>query len=127
MKNDAALLRLKEHVEQQGVRLHLSPWWGGPHTHRSAVQRNLLLNAARMQVLQYQGLPGCAGLTLAEGWKAQVKARISTRRNGQPGRTSTNTYVCPAGKLYRSYAAVVQAIRGGEQQERHSGELSASP
>lgn len=40
-----------------------------------------------------------------------MKVRITTRRNAQTGRTTTNTYVSPSGRSYRSYAAVVASIK----------------
>lgn len=54
------------------------------------------------------------GITLPEGWRASVKVRITTRRGGRPGRTTTNTYYSPSGKAYRSHGAVLDALRGIE-------------
>ncbi|PNH03047.1 hypothetical protein TSOC_010938 [Tetrabaena socialis] len=51
------------------------------------------------------------GLVLPGGWRAGVKVRITNRRHGRTGRTTTNTYYSPTGKAFRSHAAVVDALR----------------
>ncbi|GIL67310.1 hypothetical protein Vafri_20731 [Volvox africanus] len=61
-----------------------------------------------------QKLKACAaehGVCVDDGWTAKVKVRLTTRRHGIIGRTTTNTYYSPSGKAFRSHAAVVSFLR----------------
>ncbi|GIL93005.1 hypothetical protein Vretifemale_20491, partial [Volvox reticuliferus] len=51
------------------------------------------------------------GVSVDAGWTAKVKIRLTTRRNGIIGRTTTNTYYSPSGKAFRSHAAVIAFLR----------------
>ncbi|KAG2502048.1 hypothetical protein HYH03_000542 [Edaphochlamys debaryana] len=51
------------------------------------------------------------GTTLPDGWSVSVKVRLTTRSNGNLGRTTTNYYISPSGKMFRSHAAVIAALR----------------
>ncbi|GLI70331.1 hypothetical protein VaNZ11_015286, partial [Volvox africanus] len=51
------------------------------------------------------------GVCVDDGWTAKVKIRLTTRRNGVLGRTTTNTYYSPSGKAFRSHAAVISFLR----------------
>ncbi|KAG2439386.1 hypothetical protein HXX76_004743 [Chlamydomonas incerta] len=54
------------------------------------------------------------GLELPDGWKAVVKVRLTTRSSGRTGRTTTNSYTSPSGKICRSHAAVVEFLRASK-------------
>ncbi len=70
--------------------------------------------SSQISALKQRPFSMLTGSTLPEGWRASVKVRITTRRGGRPGRTTTNTYYSPAGKAYRSHGAVLDALRGIE-------------
>ncbi len=58
--------------------------------------------------------PPPSGMSLPDGWRCTVKVRLSQRRHGRIGRTTTNTYRCPRGGYYRSTKDVLAALRGGD-------------
>ncbi|PNW82072.1 hypothetical protein CHLRE_06g272600v5 [Chlamydomonas reinhardtii] len=70
-----------------------------------------LAEAALRNLKSYVAQQGAKCLELPDGWKATVKVRLTTRSSGRTGRTTTNSYTSPSGKICRSHAAVVEFLR----------------
>ncbi|GIL80062.1 hypothetical protein Vretimale_12880 [Volvox reticuliferus] len=78
------------------------------------VERVLEEDTTALAASALQKLKACAaeqGVCVDDCWTAKVKVRLTTRRNGIIGRTTTNTYYSPSGKAFRSHAAVISFLR----------------
>ena len=54
-----------------------------------------------------------AGHELPEGWRVDVRPRVTRRKNGKFGRTTNHEYHAPWGQLFRSFASVLEVVKAG--------------